>query len=242
MGGAADRLHGGDLAVVTQPDHRPRPPSAVEQHLQLGGRPVPRRLRGCLPRRRHDPGHEHPRGQKPGRGGLAHLRPADRVRAFRRPGPGDPGPVRARLRPAGHLAGGPLLPDVVQRLPRTDHRRRVHLRFRDVPPARQRVPAVQPERCPLPASDRRELRDAQPPQRQRAYRLRGHLPLAEPGPDPLGPASPRDGTHPVDLAVDEGRRGPHPDRDARGLAPDLPRRSDLLQRLRLLDGRGPARP
>ena len=37
---------------------------------------------------------------------------------------GDPGDLRARLRPAGHLARGPLLRHLVQRLPRADDRRR----------------------------------------------------------------------------------------------------------------------
>ena len=44
----------------------------------------------------------------------------------------------------------------------------------------------------------------------------------------------------LDLGVDQGRRRPHPDRDARRLAAHLPRRSDVLQRLRLLDGGGAA--
>ena len=50
------------------------------------------------------------------------------------------------------------------------------------------------------------------------------------------------GPEPLDLGVDEDRRRPDPDRDRRGLARDLPRRADLLQRLRLLDGRRAARP
>ena len=101
--------------------------------------------------------------------------------------------VRARLRPAGDLARGSLLRDLVQRLPRPDHRRRLHARLRDVPPARERLPAVQPQRRALPAQDRRQLRDAQPAERQRPHALRRHLLLREPGPRPLGPAPPRDG-------------------------------------------------
>ena len=44
------------------------------------------------------------------------------------------------------------------------------------------------------------------------------------------------------VAVDEDRRRADADRDRRGLAAPLPRRADLVQRLRLLDGRGAARP
>ena len=41
----------------------------------------------------------------------------------------DPGAVPLRLRPAGHVARGPLLRHLVQRLPRADDRRRVHARL-----------------------------------------------------------------------------------------------------------------
>ena len=163
---------------------------------------------------------------------------ADPVRAGGRPGRRDPGSLRARLRPAGDVARGSLLRHLVQRLPRADDRGRVHARLRVVPPARQRVPAVQPQRRPVPAPDRRALRDAQPAERQRPHAVRRHLLLGEPRPRPLGPPSARHGAHPVDLGVDEDRRRPDADRDARGLAPHLPRRPDVLQRLRLLDGRG----
>ena len=47
---------------------------------------------------------------------------------------------------------------------------------------------------------------------------------------------------PLTLAVDEDRRRTDPDRDGRGLARPLPRCPHVLQRLRLLDGRGAARP
>ena len=69
----------------------------------------------------------------------------------------------------------------------------LHARLRDVPPARQRVPAVQPQRRALPAPDRRQLRDAQPPERQRPHAVRRHLLLREPRPRALGPAPSRDG-------------------------------------------------
>ena len=66
--------------------------------------------------------------------------------------------VRARLRPARDLARGSLLRDVVQRLPRPDDRHRLHARLRHVPPARQRVPALQPQRRAVPAEDQRQVR------------------------------------------------------------------------------------
>src|SRR5664280_567261 len=78
--------------------------------------------------------------------------------------------------------------------------------------------------------------------RQRAHPIRRHLLLGEPRPGPLGPPSARHGAHRVDVAVHEDRCGADTDRDAGGLAPHLPRRPDVLQRVRLLDGRGPARP
>ena len=61
VGGPAARQRGDALALEPQPDHRPRPPAALEQHLQLGGRPVRERLRGRLPDRRHVAHDEHPR-------------------------------------------------------------------------------------------------------------------------------------------------------------------------------------
>ena len=147
------------------------------------------------------------------------------------------GPVRARLRPARDLARGSLLRHVVQRLPRTHDRRGVHARLRDVPPAGERVPAVQPQRRPVPAPDRRQVRDAQPPQRQRAHPVRGHLLLGEPGPGPLGPASPRHGAHPVDRgSPPRSARGRSPIETPEGWLLDLPRRPDVVQRVRLLDG------
>ena len=100
---------------------------------------------------------------------------------------------------------------------------------------------VQPQRCPVPAADRRPLPDAQPPERQRPHAVRRHLLLGEPRPDPLGPAPPRDGHAALVVGVDEDRRRPDSDRDRRGLARDLPRRPHLVQRVRLLDGGGAAR-
>ena len=70
---------------------------------------------------------------------------------------------------------------------------RLHARLRDVPPARQRVPAVQPQRRAVPAPDRRPLRDAEPAERQRPHAVRRHLLLGEPRPRPLGPPPSRDG-------------------------------------------------
>ena len=122
-----------------------------------------------------------------------------------------------------------------------DDRSRVHARLHHLPPARQCVPPVQPQRCPVPAPGRRPLPDAQPPERQRPHALRRHLLLREPRPDPLGPAPPRDGHAALVVGVDEDRRRPDSDRDRRGLAHDLPRRPHLVQRVRLLDGRGAAR-
>ena len=127
-------------------------------------------------------------------------------------------------------------------VPRTDDRGRLHARLRVVPPARQRLLALQPQRRALPAPHRRSLRDAQPAQRRRPHAVRRHLLLGEPRPRPLGPPPARAGAGAVDVGVDEGRRRPDPDRDGRGLARDLPRRLDVVQRLRLLDGCGTARP
>ena len=108
------------------------------------------------------PDDEPARGPERRRDRLADRSRADPLRARRRPGAGAPGHLRARLRPAGDLARGPLLRHLVQRLPRADHRARLDARLRDLPPARQRLPAVQPQRRALPAPDRRALRDAQP--------------------------------------------------------------------------------
>ena len=47
---------------------------------------------------------------------------------------------------------------------------------------------------------------------------------------------------PLDVAVHQGRRRTSADRDDRGLAAHLPRGADVLQRLRVFDGRRPARP
>ena len=106
---------------------------------------------------------------------------------------------------------------MVQRLPRPDDRHRVHARLRDVPPARQRLPPLQPQRGAVPAPDRRPLRDAQPAERQRPHAVRRHLLLGEPRPDPLGTAPARDGDEapgrwestkigagPIPIETDEG--------------------------------------
>ena len=90
-------------------------------------------------------------------------------------------------------------------------------RLRDVPPARQRVPAVQPQRRAVPAPHRRRLRDAEPAERQRPHAVRRHLLLGEPRPGPLGPPSPRHGAR----ALDAGTRprsapGPTPIETAEG--------------------------
>ena len=77
----------------------------------------------------------------------------------------------------------------------------------------------------------------------------GHTPfgddllLGEPRPRPLGPAPPRAWRRvPLTWQSTKIGAGPDADRDRRGLARPLPRRPDLVQRLRLLDGRGAARP
>ena len=136
---------------------------------------------------------EHPRGTERRRSRLGDRPRADRVRACRLPNRRDPGGVPVRLRPARHLARGSLLRHLVQRLPRADHRARLHARLRDLPPARQRVPAVQPQRRPLPPQDRRQLRDAEPAERQRPHAVRRHLLLGEPRSRALGPAPARHG-------------------------------------------------
>ena len=197
---------------------------------------------GVLPGRRHAPRDEPARRPERRRARLAARPRPDRLPSGGRERGRDPAGVRARLRPAGDVARGSLLRHVVQRLPRTDDRRRLHARLRVVPPARQRLPALQPQRRALPAPDRRPLRDAQPAERQRPHAVRRHLLLGEPRPRALGPPPARAGAGAVDVGVDEGRRRPDPDRDRRGLARALPRRLDVVQRLRLLDGRGAARP
>ena len=88
---------------------------------------------------------------------------------------------------------GPLLRDLVQRLPRPDHRHGLDEGLQDLPPDGELVPALQPQRRAVPAQDRGQLRDAQPPQRQRPHAVRRHLPQPEPGPGPLGPPPARDG-------------------------------------------------
>ena len=62
VGGAARRVERRRLALEPQPDHPARPDPAREQHLQLRGRAVRRRLRRRLPRRRHAPRDEPARG------------------------------------------------------------------------------------------------------------------------------------------------------------------------------------
>ena len=156
--------------------------------------------------------------------------------------PRDPGIVHARLRPPRHVARRPLVRDLVRRLPRADDRGWLDPGLPDVPAPRQCVPAVQSQRRPVSAADRRLVRHAQPAERQRSHRVRGHLPLAEPGPGPLGPPPPRDGDGPLDVAIDQGRRRSHAHRDSRGLAAHLSRCPDVVQRVRVLDGRGAAGP
>ena len=192
VGAPPGRLVGRAVAVEPQPGHPARPAAAIEQHLQLGGRPVRRRVRGRVPGRRPVARDEPPRRAQRGRDRLAPRPGADRVRAGRRPRPRDPGRLPARLRPAGHVARGSLVRDLVQRLPRADDRHRLHPRLPHLRPARQRVPAVQPQRGPVPPPDQRPVPDAQPAERQRAHAVRRHLPVREPRPRPLGPASPRD--------------------------------------------------
>ena len=59
--------------------------------------------------------------------------------------------------------------------------------------AGKRLPALQPQRRALPAQDQRQVRHAQPAQRQRPHPLRRHLPQPKPRHGPLGPAPLRDG-------------------------------------------------
>ena len=120
LGGTASRLHRRALAFQPQPDHSAGPAATVEQHLQLGRGALRDRVRRRVPRRRPDPPDEPSRRAQPRRSGVADRPGPDRLPARRRPGDGDPGHLRARLRPPGHLARGPLLRDLVQRLPRTD--------------------------------------------------------------------------------------------------------------------------
>ena len=101
VGGAPARVERRRLALEPQPDHPARPHPAGEQHLQLRGRPVPRRLRGRLPRRRHAPRDEHPRRPQRRRRRLgdrrrSRSRSSRATRAWRE----IRGAVRARLRPA----------------------------------------------------------------------------------------------------------------------------------------------
>ena len=230
------------MALQPQPDRHARGRPAREQHLQLRGRAVRGRLRRRLPRRRHPPRHERPCRPERGRHRVGDRPRPDLVRRDRRTRGRDPGGVPVRLRPARDVARGSLLRHLVRRIPRPDDRRRVHPRLRDVPPPRQRVPAVQPERRALPAQGRRELRDALAAERRRSHAVRGRLLLGEPRPRALGTAPARARASALDLAVDESRRRADADRDRRGLARALPRRPHLVQRLRLLHGRGAPRP
>ena len=140
---------------------------------------------------------------------------------------------------------GPLLCDLVQRVPWSHHRRSLDRRFRDLPSGGERLPAVQPQRRTLPQEDRRPFRDAVPSFRHRPYGLRRHLLQRVAGPRVLGTPSARDGAGPVRgerLAVHEDRRRPRPDRDLRRLAPPLSRRPPFLQRLCLCIRQRPAGP
>ena len=205
--------------------------------------PFRRRVRRRVPGRRHRPDDEPPRRPQPRRDRLADRSGADRLPAGRRPRGGDPGALRARLRPAGDLAGGPLLRHLVQRLPRPDDR--PGLDTYDFETFHQLDNAF------LPFNRNGVLF---PRRIGGSYAMlsrpsdNGHTPfgdiylLGEPRPRPLGPPPPRDGTAAVELAVHQGRRRTDADRDGAGLAAHLPRRADVLQRLRLLDGGGAPRP
>ena len=123
----------GSSAVVWRSTRNPIIPRdllpRLEQHLQLGGRAVRGRLCRRLPRRRHRPDDGPPRGSQQRRRDLADRSGAHPVRGHRRPRPGDPGQVRACLRPAGDVARGSVLRHVVQRLSRSDDRRRLDHRL-----------------------------------------------------------------------------------------------------------------
>ena len=71
------------------------------------------------------------------------------------------------------------------------------------------------------------------PERPRPHPLRRHLLQRKPRPDLLGPSSLRDGPRRSGWQMHQDRRRPRAHRDHRGLAADLPRRADHLQRLRL---------
>src|SRR5664280_1633895 len=94
--------------------------------------------------------------------------------------------------------------------------------------------ALQPKRGPVPAPGEWQIPDALPSERQRPYGLRGRLPIGESGPGALGPPPPGHDHQAIHLGVDEDRRRTDSDRDARRLVAHLPRRPDLVQRLRLL--------
>ena len=125
VGGPPGRVERRRLALEPQPDHPARPAPALEQHLQLGGRA---RSATASPACSASTTRARAMNLHAGRsadGDRLGDRPrADRVRAGRRARRRDPGAVRARLRPARHLARGSLLRDLVQRLPRPDDRRR----------------------------------------------------------------------------------------------------------------------
>ena len=82
--------------------------------------------------------------------------------------------------------------------------------FKTLPPDRERLPALQPQRRALPAQDRRQLRDALPAVRQRPHAVRRHLLQREPRPDLLGQAPARDGAGRELLAGTKVGAGPVP--------------------------------
>ena len=88
------------LALEPQPDHRARPPAALQQHLQQRGRALRGRLRGRLPQRRHDAHDEPPRGPQRRRRSTGRSTSADRLQVAATDASRDPGVLRVRLRPA----------------------------------------------------------------------------------------------------------------------------------------------
>ena len=180
------------VAVEPQPDHPARPAAALEQHLQLGRRPVRRRVRRRVPGRRPVARDEPPRGPQRGRDRLAPRPGADRVPAGRR--------RVAEIQDAFQHAYDPRVTWLEDRWYVTwcngYHGPTIGIGYtHDFRTFHQLDNAFLPfnrNGVLFPAPDRRPVPDAQPAERQRPHAVRRHLPVGEPGPRPLGPASPRD--------------------------------------------------
>ena len=214
-----------------------RPDPTREQHLQLCRRAVRRRLRRRLPRRRHQPRHEPPRRPERRRHRLADRRGADRVRA-------DDERV-AEIQAAFEHAYDPRVTWLDDRYYVTwcngYHGPTIGVGythdFRDV---------HQLDNAFLPFNRNGVLF---PRRIGGSYAMLsrpsddGHTPFGDifysESPDLVHWGRHRHvhGAGAADVAVDQDRRRPDPDRDGRGLAPALPRRAHVVQRVRLLHGR-----